>query len=81
VSDFPEMARIVAEHDCGWACPVDEDAAVALVNGITRDDLLVKRANAVRARDRYSWQEGQTPLLAIYASLFPSCASSASAPR
>ena len=81
VSDFREMARIVAEHDCGWACPVSEDAVVGLVNGITCDDLLAKRANAVRARECYSWEKEQAPLLAIYANLFPNCASSEWVPR
>ena len=76
VSDFPEMARIVAEHNCGWTCPVGEDAVVALVNGMSHDDRLAKRANAVRASESCSWEKEQAPLLAIYAGLIPSCASS-----
>ena len=71
VSDFPEMAKVITEDDCGWTTAVAEDQVLALVNRITRADMLEKKRNALRARDRYAWEDEETRMLHIYKNLFP----------
>jgi len=71
VSDFPEMARIVDEHQVGWKTDLSEESVQHLIEGISRE-LLTERMPSVRAcRGRFVWENEVPNLLAIYGELFP----------
>jgi glycosyltransferase involved in cell wall biosynthesis len=70
VSDFPEIARVVGPHDCGWTVPVEEAGILALVNAITPAEIAQKGANAVSARSLYSWEAEEARMVEIYEGLF-----------
>jgi glycosyltransferase involved in cell wall biosynthesis len=66
VSNFPEMGGIVDETGCGWKVPVDEDALVRLVEGMSMKEIGQKKDRALQCRDRFCWQEEEAKLIALY---------------
>jgi glycosyltransferase involved in cell wall biosynthesis len=71
VSDFPEMSKVITEDDCGWTTAVAENDVLNLIKRLTRAEVLKKKANALRARDRYAWEDEEIRLMAVYKDLFP----------
>jgi glycosyltransferase involved in cell wall biosynthesis len=69
VPDLPEVRRIVEEHDCGWVYSASDDELLALINGLSRDDILAKRQNAKASRHLYSWEQEEKSLLQAYRSV------------
>jgi glycosyltransferase involved in cell wall biosynthesis len=62
-SSHTEVARVLAPYDCAWF--VDErdiDSLVALLSGLDRSQVDAKRANALAARNEFTW-EGEIPKL------------------
>lgn len=67
VSDFPDMARVVDAYDCGWKTELSAPKVTQLISGITRLDIIQKRAGAARCRSELGWEDEQTKLLHLYA--------------
>jgi glycosyltransferase involved in cell wall biosynthesis len=65
-SDFPEMAQVVEEAGCGWKVPVDRAALLALINGISWDDVLTRRKRAIEYRETIGWEREEQILLRAY---------------
>lgn len=72
-SDFPEIAPVVREHDCGWLVdPTDAPAIVGAINSALADpDACATRGAAGRAAvlDRYNWSRAEDALLSAYRGL------------
>jgi glycosyltransferase involved in cell wall biosynthesis len=69
VSDFPEMGRFVEAYDCGWKTTPDAQALRHLMQGLTAEELAIKRANTRESGRIYCWQEEEKTLLAMYQAL------------
>lgn len=65
-SNFPEMSLLVQTFECGWLTEVDEASVVALVNGLSVEDIREQAGGAVLARDALDWAEDRDNLLAGY---------------
>jgi glycosyltransferase involved in cell wall biosynthesis len=73
VSDFPAMAEVLQDHDCGWKCPVDAAGLAGLVASITRADVERKGRAALEWTAAHTWSDQERAMLGLYASLgFPS---------
>lgn len=69
VSDFPEMGNFVSQYDCGWRIAPSTETLVALLSGLTAEEIVSKRNNALRASDDFSWQDEEESLLSMYRGL------------
>jgi glycosyltransferase involved in cell wall biosynthesis len=69
VSDFPEMAAVVREFDCGWTCPVEADSALSLINGLTAATVADRKHNTISAKTRFGWHLEEPALLGVYRGL------------
>ena len=72
VSDFPDMGKIIDEYDCGWKVPVEREAVLKAVEGITKEDLKKKSRNIDRCRSSFSWKSEEEKLLQLYRLLMES---------
>lgn len=66
VSEFPELGRFVDEFDCGWKIQPAAGALRDLVEGLTAEDVAVRRSNTRKASLLYCWQEEEKVLLEMY---------------
>ena len=69
VSDFPEMARFVDEHDCGWKVAPNRESLCQLVLSLTSEELASKRANTRAPRELDCWIGEERTLLKMYEAL------------
>ena len=69
VSDFPDMGKIVEESKCGWKVPVNENSLIELIEKLSKEDIQEKRANVLRCRNNYSWENEVKKLVRIYHNL------------
>ena len=69
VSDFPEMRRVVQNGPCGWAVPVDAVALRVLVDGLTWEELRVKKAATQTQKLELGWHTEEEKLRQIYRNL------------
>ena len=73
VSDFPEMGSFVGRYDCGWRITPTADALVALLSGLTAEEIASKHINALQVSEAFNWQEEEGALLSMYHDLGFSC--------
>lgn len=66
VSDLPDMARVIDEHECGWKVPLNEEAILRFVNGLTWREVEAKASRALIATARLRWSDEAPLLLALY---------------
>lgn len=66
VSDFPNLARFVDEHECGWKVSVEENAIKTIINSITKNIIYEKRVKALCAKEHYGWHLEEPILLSVY---------------
>ena len=69
VSNFPEMAKVVAEYECGWAIPPRSHELGSLVASLSLDRIDSKRVNALSILNFNNWQREERVLLEMYRSL------------
>ncbi len=69
VSDFPEMARFVDEHDCGWKVMPNQESLRQLVLSLTSEELASKRDNTRVPRELDCWMGEERTLLKMYEEL------------
>ncbi len=69
VSNFPEMAKIVDENNCGWKVSVDKKSLRQLVEKISKEDIEKKKKNTLNCRDKFIWEEEGKKLVKIYEKL------------
>lgn len=65
VSNFPEMAAIVSENDCGWIVEPAREALVATLAMIDRGEVERKRGNLSTFSERYGWEMDEPTLLRV----------------
>ena len=70
VPDYPELARLVKEFDCGWTLSGQADDLAAFVAHLTPLDVRAKADGVLRARERCAWEEEEAVLRAIHDDLF-----------
>lgn len=71
VNPLFEQERMVHALDCGWVAPENDDALVAMIDGIGRQ-LIAAKAPAVRAAaKRLSWADESARLVEAYGRLPP----------
>lgn len=66
VSDFPEMARLVNEFDCGWTCSVEREGVRKLIENLSGKNIEEKRTNVQKARGEFGWHVEERTLIALY---------------
>ena len=72
VSDFPDMAEVVARYDVGAVCdPADPRGIAGALRAVLDDPAANERyrRNARRAADECNWAEEQQLLVGVYAAL------------
>lgn len=69
VSDFPDMAKVVNDYDCGWAIEVGITPLENLIVNLTKGDIEKKRVNAKRWANENTWNSEANKMLAVYENL------------
>jgi glycosyltransferase involved in cell wall biosynthesis len=69
VSDFPEMGKFIDENKCGWKVNVDSKALFDLIKNISNAELIEKKEEAIRCKNKFSWHMEEQLLLKIYEDL------------
>ncbi len=57
VSNFPDMATVINQFDCGWVTEVSPEHLKKLLNAITIDELLRKSKGVVNVRMEINWEK------------------------
>ncbi len=69
-SDFPEIARVIEESNCGWLIDPTQPAAIAaaLTMALRKPEEAIRRGLAGReaAEKKYNWKIAETTLLKTY---------------
>lgn len=71
VSDFPEMASIVDQHQCGWKVRVSVDDVVRQIRAIDSAALAEKKNAVLACRELLTWERESLELKNLYRELFP----------
>ncbi len=66
VSDFPDMAQIVNEFDCGWSLEIVPETIWKFISLKTRSEILSKRRHVLIAREKLGWEDEELKLLKCY---------------
>lgn len=66
VSDFPEMANIVDENNCGWKITPGVRTLTELIESISINDINHKKASILECKDKFVWDNEENTLLAVY---------------
>jgi glycosyltransferase involved in cell wall biosynthesis len=69
VSDFPMMASIVDDYDVGWKVPLEASKIEAIINSVTRQEIIEKRSKVLQARKFFGWHFEEPTLLKVYENL------------
>lgn len=68
VSDFPEMARFVDTHACGWKIEPDVSSLAAFIASLSPDEIESKRLKAFETGKSFDWAHEEPSLLDAYQS-------------
>lgn len=68
-SDFPEMGKFIEEFECGWKVAPTATALRSLLQTISAEDIIAKRARAASSNQFYGWDKEEKSLLAMYTQL------------
>ncbi len=67
VSDMPEMARLVREHDLGAVVPeCDEEAIARTINALDRVTIDRMKKSSLKAATELNWESEKGKMLALY---------------
>lgn len=66
VSDFPEMAKLVHENECGWGIAVNENSVREVIEKISRVEIQERKDGVLRNRGKFGWDKEEEVLLRIY---------------
>jgi glycosyltransferase involved in cell wall biosynthesis len=66
IGDMPEQWAIIGKEEAGWVLPEDDAAAVAFLNGLTREETATKRRSAARISSQFSWAKEKEELTRAY---------------
>ena len=67
VSDMPEMARLVREHELGALVPeCDEESIARTINALDRDAIDRMKRNSLKAAGELNWDQEKGKMLALY---------------
>lgn len=66
VSDFPEMANVVADTGGGWICKPDSKGLREIISHITREEISQKRASIQKNLHKYGWHLEELKYIPIY---------------
>ena len=69
VSDFPEMAAFIRSSQAGWTTAPEASALVALIRSLGTQDWANRKVQAALCAEMHGWQEEESALLGLYASL------------
>ena len=69
-SDFPEMSKIIDEDNCGWKIQPEEGFLIELIENISVDDILEKKVNVKKCKDKFTWENEEKTLFEVYGDLF-----------
>lgn len=62
VSEFPDMASIIKEYECGWTCPVTRSAFKSFIDNITGEEILAKKIGVLKAKTTLNWERESSQL-------------------
>lgn len=68
-SDYPELARIIDETECGWKSAVEPSAFLALIRSLSTTAIKAHAQSARVARTSFSWTGEAVKLVAMYETL------------
>jgi glycosyltransferase involved in cell wall biosynthesis len=66
VSNFPDMAALVNQHDLGWAIAVSEDALNDTLRKLTTEELAIKKQSLKKAKHLFSWSSQEQIIAQVY---------------
>jgi asparagine synthase (glutamine-hydrolysing) len=67
VSDLPEMARLVHEHDLGALVPeCNEESIARVINSLDRATIDRMKQNSLKAAGELNWEKEKENMLALY---------------
>lgn len=69
ISDFPEMASLVDNYNCGWKIQPDSASLLHLIEQISLDDIIEKKKNAALWPAQNSWEDEEKKLLQMFRNL------------
>ncbi len=69
VSDFPDMGKLVDDHDCGWKVSVDKTSISKLIESIDINNAKKKKENTRTCGEHFDWNKEALILKPIYAEL------------
>lgn len=73
ISDFPEMAKIVDENDCGWKSAVDAVSLTKLLGSITPQEIADKTIASKELANTLGWHNEERILIDLYNRLLERC--------
>lgn len=72
VSDMPEMARLVGEHELGVLVPqCDEESIARTINALDRPAIDRMKRNSLKAAEELNWDHEKGKMLAFYEEILP----------
>lgn len=69
IGDMPEQREIIERAGAGWMLPEDDAAAIAFLEGLTREEVDAKKRGAAAISGEYSWEREAETLHAAYEAL------------
>jgi glycosyltransferase involved in cell wall biosynthesis len=66
VSDFPEMKKIVNETKGGWLIEPNSQYLLNFIQGLTAEDLILKKKNIELVRTNYGWEIEELKYVPLY---------------
>jgi glycosyltransferase involved in cell wall biosynthesis len=69
VSDFPEMAKIISDHKCGWKVTPEQSAIESLIDSIGWNEIDEMKKNSHVAGKSFDWRFEEPILIDMYRNL------------
>jgi glycosyltransferase involved in cell wall biosynthesis len=66
VPAYPEMARLIEQHGCGWVVGEDDDAWIRVIDELTAPAIAKARAAVQTTAGTYSWANEESVLIETY---------------
>lgn len=69
VSNFPDMARVIAKNQCGWQIAPTRQALLKFIRKLSNKEISKKRNNVLKCGLNFVWENEEKKLLNIYENL------------
>ena len=66
ISDFPEMAKVVCKHQCGWLVDGTVSGLKKVLGSLSKNELISAGENCGSVLDEYCWERERVNLEKVY---------------